>query len=432
MRSSLTITRRALATILLLAFAADSGEAQTRAGAAQHEPLRFTPQRSELIRPAAEETAPALQPAEGPRLQPARTAQPEIAAQSPATTASEPAAHRGARLVTDAYQLTKTAKSEAELTQIITLCVGAIRAGLNEEATAYARRLSAWAFNRRGELRAAEGREDDALADFDKAVQIDAERWQSLHNRGISYALHGRFKEALQDFNRVVQLQPDYANVYFNRGEVRYELGQFEGAIENYSMALQLNPKDSASFNSRGHAHYRLSDYRKAAADYTAALKTDPTNAAAFTNRGDLFADLGYYERALNDYQAAIKHDPQLARAYQSAAWLLATCPEEKFRSATAAVQAAQRAIELDPAGDHRYLDTLAAAQANAGQYEQARQTVRSAMQAAPKEAAAIYHTRLELYARSQPLRTQARELPQVADRSESQAQPSNFEQPVE
>jgi tetratricopeptide (TPR) repeat protein len=128
----------------------------------------------------------------------------------------------------------------------------------------------------------------------------------------------------------------------------------------------------------------------------------------------------------------AIKHDPKLARAYQSAAWMLATCPDEKIRNPKTALEAARRAMEFDPGGDPRYLDTLAAAQASAGQYDAAQKTIRRALEAAPAEAAALYRGRLELYAAGHALRTKPRELRALAGAaSRSEAQPSSYEAPL-
>ncbi len=64
--------------------------------------------------------------------------------------------------------------------------------------------------------------------------------------------------------------------------------------------------------------------------------------------------------------------DHRSGRAYQSAAWFLATCPVDRYRNADLAVQAAEKALELDGETDIKYLDTVAAAYANAGQFDKA------------------------------------------------------------
>jgi tetratricopeptide (TPR) repeat protein len=111
---------------------------------------------------------------------------------------------------------------------------------------------------------------------------------------------------------------------------------------------------------------------------------------------------------------------------------MLATCPDKKIRNSKAALEAARRAMELDPSGDHRYLDTLAAAQASAGQYDEAQKTIRRALKAAPAEAAALYRGRLALYAGGQSLRTKPRELKALAGAAQQgEAQPSSYEAPL-
>jgi tetratricopeptide (TPR) repeat protein len=217
--------------------------------------------------------------------------------------------------------------------------------------------------------------------------------------------MQGDYERALADFDRTIEIKPDYANARFNRGEIHYEQGEFRRAIDDYNQAIRLSPRDSAAFNSRGHAYYKLKDYRQALRDYTDAIRVDPTNAAAYTNRGDAYADKADFARASSDYRAAIRIDPALGRAYQSAAWLLATCPVDRFRDSKLALEAAQKAIELDGEDDYRYLDTLAAAYANAGDFREARELQSKVVSLAPAAEAERYEERLALYRQDRPYR---------------------------
>jgi tetratricopeptide (TPR) repeat protein len=139
--------------------------------------------------------------------------------------------------------------------------------------------------------------------------------------------------------------------------------------------------------------------------DYDQAVQFDPTNPERVTNRGDAFRSLGQWERAANDFRRAIDLDSQFGRAFQSSAWLMATCPDAAFRHPELAVQAAQKAIELDGSQDYIYLDTLAAAWANSGQFDKAQDVLRRAVQLAPAENAASLKHRLELYRNGKPFR---------------------------
>lgn len=323
----------------------------------------------------------------------------------PRTGATDGGANRGDALLREAHALTKTAKSREQFERILDMCQQAQAHPLNEAMHEYGRQLSAWAYNRRGEWHAAHDQPEEAIADFEDAVAMDDTRWQAVHNRAVSYAQLGRIEEAISDFDRTIELNDNYANAYFNRGELRYDLEDFAGAIEDYDQALRLRPTDVPAFNSRGHSHYKLGDYRAALRDYTEAIRLDPQFAAAYINRGDAHADLGEFAPAARDYRAAIRIDPLIGRAYQSAAWLMATCPDAAFRNAKLAVEAAEKAIEIDGQKDPRYLDTLAAAFAAEGNFTEAVTWQRRALELAAPELRPRFETRLGLYERKQPYR---------------------------
>ena len=331
-------------------------------------------------------------------------AEPQKAADAkPSAKTAAPAKKKS--LLVDAYEKTKTAKNEAAYTQIIDQCREGMQADTRESSAAYGRKLLGWAYNRRGEARAAAGRDREAIADFEASIKNDPRHWRAVHNRGVSHAMAGKYREAMADFNRTIDLYQNYPNAYFNRGELRYEHGDLDGALSDYNAALRLAPDDATAYNSRGHTYYRMDRFPQAMADYNRALEIQPENAAVLTNRGDAYADMHQYGDAANDYRQAIRYNPKMGRAYQSAAWLMATCPEEQYRDERLALDAAQKAIELNGDRDYRYLETLAAAEAAAGDFAKAQATQARAIKAAPKSETERLGERLEMYRRSQPYR---------------------------
>lgn len=336
----------------------------------------------------------------------------QTAKQEDAADASLPAAGSPAKLgnkaktpYEQAYELTANAKTYEDYSNIIQTCKEGLVEESDERLTLYYRQLMSWAYNRRGETLADQNQNDDALADFEEAIKLNPERWQALHNRAYCFAVKGDFERALADYDRTIELKPDYANARFNRGEIRYEQGNYREAIDDYNQAIRLAPRDSAALNSRGHAYYKLGDYMQAIRDFTSAIRIEPTNAAAYTNRGDAYADKADFARASSDYRAAIRIDPQFGRAYQSAAWLAATCPMDRYRDSRLALELAQKAVELDGQDDYRYLDTLAAAYANAGDFAQAREIQSKVISLAPPDQAERYEKRLALYQQDRPYR---------------------------
>ncbi|MBC8351041.1 MAG: tetratricopeptide repeat protein [Planctomycetes bacterium] len=322
-------------------------------------------------------------------------------------------------LLSAAYKQTQSAKTVTDYTAVIDLCQQAEATNLTPAQSKYVRQLASWAYNRRGEAyvdhaatalesgdkpRATE-LDTKALANFEQAVENDATRWKAVHNRGVSYALGGKYDKAIVDFTRVIELRPDYPNAWFNRAEIRYELGRFEQAIPDYTKMLALNPNDFGGYTSRGHTYFRLQNFAKALEDYTSAIELDGDNAAAFANRGDANQKLEKWKESASDFRRAVEIDPQLPRAYASAAWLMATCPDEQFRNAELGLQAARRAIELGSDENFELLDTLAAAQANANRFEEAVTTVSKAIGLAPANASGPLAERLALYSIDRPYR---------------------------
>lgn len=326
------------------------------------------------------------------------------------------------KLLAGAYERTKTAQTIDEFSEVIEQCERALAAKLTEENAAYARQLAGWSYNRRGELyakdaaalagdgeeRQANDLDELALADFEAAISHDPGKWKALQNRGVSLALRGKLEEALADFAKVLELKPDYPNAWFNQAEIRALQGKWAEAADDYSEALELKPDDVGTLLGRGNALLRLEKPRDALADFQQGLRLEPKNAAALAGRGDAREALGRYAEAAEDYRRAIQLNSKLGKAYRGAAWLMATCPEEEIRNAELAVESARQALNLDTGRDYTYLDTLAAALANAGEFEDAQQTLKKAIQIAPDSATGPLRARLELYTLGKPYRQHA------------------------
>ena len=250
----------------------------------------------------------------------------------------------------------------------------------------------------------AEQLEATALSEFHQAVRLAPQSWKARHQRGVSLAQVGQLQEAIADFNVAITENPDFVNAWFNRAEIHYQLGQFAQAEADYSAVIQRQPSDVGALTGRAHARFELRKYQPALEDYDAALQQEPENARLLVDRADLQAVLQQWQAAANDYRAAIRLDPQNVRAYQNVAWMMATCPDERFRNAEMAVKAAQRALALagDAATYHAW-DSSAAALAAAGRFEEAAEAAQQAIALAPPAAQDQLQARLAGYRNSRP-----------------------------
>jgi hypothetical protein len=102
----------------------------------------------------------------------ARSAPANNRQQASSAKPNDPASQR----LVQAYELSLRASREEEFSQIVRWCAEAMRYGLEGENRRFALQLSAWALNRRGQLRSDEDQNDLALADFRAALDFDQKR----------------------------------------------------------------------------------------------------------------------------------------------------------------------------------------------------------------------------------------------------------------
>lgn len=310
------------------------------------------------------------------------------------------------QLLLTAHQLSLSADAGAAYTEIARLCAEALRDCKHAENRAYGSKLAAWALNRRGESRLDDDELELAMADFETAISLDPEAWRPLHNRSVLHARASRFAEAFDDVTRVIELHPDFAKAYSNRATLYVQAGLAEQALADYESALAIDDSLAAARVGAGRVSHMLGRLEEALEHFDEAIRLTDQAPETLCSRADLHADLGNYAEALGDYARAIEADPEFAHAYRNGAWLLATCPDERFRDVENALYGARQVLEYNYGERHAALDTLAAALANAGKFEMAVEVIQEAIELAPADAQAAYSERLALYEQGQPFRT--------------------------
>jgi tetratricopeptide (TPR) repeat protein len=219
--------------------------------------------------------------------------------------------------------------------------------------------------------------------------------------------------EAIAACTRAIDAAPkgkNIATVYYNRGVEWDAKKDYDRAIADYSEAIKLNSKYAEAFNNRGRMYRAKRERDLALADYESAIRLAPKRGLYHRSRGNVLMDMREYEKALASFNEAVKLDANDADAADSAAWLMASAPDAKLRNGKRAVELAMKACELTQWKNGSYVDTLAAAYAEAGDYGEAVRRQQQALavpefeQAEGKNARA----RLALYKASKPVRLRA------------------------
>lgn len=175
-----------------------------------------------------------------------------------------------------------------------------------------------------------------------------------------------------------------------------------EEAPDYYTEFTTLYEYEAWGYEMRAFVLREKGELLSAIADYGTALRLSPT-AQTYIGRGLAWDSKKDYRKALADFNLARRLEPTFALAYNNAAWLRATCPQEPFRNGSEAVELATRACELTDWNDANYLDTLAAAYAEAGDYDSAIKYQTKAAELSPDDADLMQH--LALYKDHKPYR---------------------------
>jgi tetratricopeptide (TPR) repeat protein len=194
-------------------------------------------------------------------------------------------------------------------------------------------------------------------------------------NLGLLAQQQGRLEEAADYYLQAVEKRPDMASAHANLGVVRYLQGRLDEAGEAFRTAAGFQPD-------RPRYHFHLARVLQAQ---------------------------GQTQAALAEYQEGLRLDPNWAEEVDRAAWSQATQKAAHLRRGAEAVLLATEACEATGNTEPRFLDTLAAAYAEVGRFDAARDTAGKALALASaagrRGLAAQIEARLRLYERSQPFR---------------------------
>ncbi len=137
------------------------------------------------------------------------------------------------------------------------------------------------------------------------ALQATKDNAFANNNLGVSLVTEGKIEEAIGHYSRAIRLSPSDGQHYNNRGNAYLKLEQYQRAIEDYDQAIRLKPDDAITYYNRANAYYNLHQYQQAIEDYNQAIRLKPDDPKAYNNRGGAYFAQGNYQRGCHDAQMA-------------------------------------------------------------------------------------------------------------------------------
>jgi tetratricopeptide (TPR) repeat protein len=227
---------------------------------------------------------------------------------------------------------------------------------------------------RRARLVWARQQADRAIADLDRAIALDGREPAAYVERAVLWFARKDFGKAGVDLDRATELGSRDVIVPILRGQILLDKKETKQAYAAFAEALKVDPSRHDAYLGLASVYLMRGQAKNAQAILDDAVRADPYNPEAYGNRATFYMTRGDHDKALFNLSEVIRLSPGSALAYNEQAWLLATCPDAKFRNGRRAVESARKACDLSSGKNPRYICTLAAAHAEAGDFDRATQ----------------------------------------------------------
>ncbi|MCK4342827.1 MAG: tetratricopeptide repeat protein [Phycisphaerae bacterium] len=254
------------------------------------------------------------------------------------------------------------------------------------------------------------GETDKALAAVRKAVELQPDSAAGHYHLGRLLAQKGDAEQARHEWEEALRLRPDYIEPRLDLCNALLDAGQQDAAIAMMRAAVESYPDSPQVHFYFGAILHRTGDTDAARREWTEALRLAPEYPDPRLDLITILWKEKNYAGVEANLRDGLRHAPASPDLANSLAWVLATSPVPEQRRGEEAVTWAEKACKATIYSSPQYLDTLAAACAEAGRFDEARRRIAEAIQLA--EAAQLadetleeFRQRQKLYEQKQPYR---------------------------
>jgi tetratricopeptide (TPR) repeat protein len=220
-----------------------------------------------------------------------------------------------------------------------------------------------------------------AMDKWQKALELDPSDARANNGLGIALGMQGKSDDAVPYFRKAVQAQGDFFEAYYNLGMIFSKENRIGEAIDAWRNVVRIRPQFAQGHENLGYALYAQAKFPESLAQLRIALDQEPNRLSAL----------------------------------KLAANLLATCPDSAVRNGPEALELAEKAKQLSGGNDAGVLDTLSAAYAENGRFDEASAAEQQAVALAAQQEDAPLALRLKAHMARYELKEPLREAPKPA-----------------
>jgi tetratricopeptide (TPR) repeat protein len=154
---------------------------------------------------------------------------------------------------------------------------------------------------------------NDYNAIIDQKLSTNCEVY---YKRGLAKAEFGKYQDAIIDFNKAIELFPAYSDAYFRRALCKTHLEEYKEAIPDFSHVIKLHPQDKVGYFNRGLTKGLAKDYKGAVTDFSKSIEIDSVYEDAYFHRAEALGSIGKLNEAIKDLTFVIELNPHSKLAF--------------------------------------------------------------------------------------------------------------------
>lgn len=172
-----------------------------------------------------------------------------------------------------------------------------------------------------------QGRLEQAIASYQKALSLAPASAAAHVNLGAALAQQGRHGEACVSFRKALILEPGLPDAWFNLGMSAYRLGDLASAKDALARYLRARPDDREALMALGGIHFLSNELDDAAHCVERVLAGDANAAGAHSLLADVLRNQGRHREALRHYELAVAHASHPVVPFQNLLFFMMCAP---------------------------------------------------------------------------------------------------------
>ncbi|MCD8544274.1 MAG: tetratricopeptide repeat protein [Sulfurospirillum cavolei] len=199
-------------------------------------------------------------------------------------------------------------------------------------------------YNSLGVVLKAQGKFDEAIDAYKKALSLSPNDAGMHHNLGSALHAQGKIAEAITSYTQALAFNPNDAELHYTLGVALYDNHQVNNAITALNKAVSLNPSYTDAYYNLGVALQHSGRLDEAIKAYTKAVSLNPNYVVAYNNLGVSLYDKGQIDQAIKIFIKTLSLDPRYADAYFNLGNAL-----QRQKKTHHAIEAFRKALALNP-----------------------------------------------------------------------------------